>query len=425
MPSERQGFTVVTEIQREALPELRQRLAEIQRDPGGNPQVPLARVPTHFASFVVLDREGDRALGFPPLLVLDVAHDGPRRAYLEALVRAAGPGLHALYRHAAGYPAGADDAQLVRFLERRVVRAAGAHLGYPGRSVRGVAQDAALRRLVAGYLDSPRGRAMRAAGPPARDVRTTLLAVVREARRKDPALTTAPGLPTGKLARWLRIIAAAPGPLLAVVALVFLGLSLRWREWRDPHEGYQPPVRPEAAPHEVDEDVQVQNHLTHFVTIRPGLRRALALRLVLYVVDRLSRVIYDRGALGGIPTIHFARWVILRGGRRRPARLLFLSNYDLSWDSYLGDFIDRAHTGLTGVWSHTRGFPPTRWLIKDGARHEDAFKAWTRAHQLPEQVWYSSCPGHTVASVLADAALRDGLEGELDEDACRAWMARL
>jgi hypothetical protein len=414
--AERQGFTVVTPVARDALPELRARLAEIQRDPGGNPHVPFARVATHFASFVLLDREVDRAVGAAPLLVLDVAHDGSRTAYLDALVAAA-PGLPGIYAHAGHAPG----EPLARFLARHVVRASGAHLGYPYRSVRGVAQDATLRRLVSRYLDSPRGRAMRASGPSAVDARDALRRVIHEARLADPGLTCAAGEKTGRLGRFLHIARHFPIALLALVVLVVLSPIVRLRERADHREDYQPPVRPEPGPTEVEEDVQVQNHLTHLVSIRPGILHGLCLRLVLYIVDQLSRGFFDRGDLAGIPTIHFARWVILR----RPARLLFLSNYDLSWDSYLGDFIDRAHRGLTGVWSHTRGFPRTTWIINQGARHEDAFKAWTRAHQLPEQVWYSSCPGQTVAAVLADARLRDGLEADLDEASCRAWLGRL
>ena len=37
----------------------------------------------------------------------------------------------------------------------------------------------------------------------------------------------------------------------------------------------------------------------------------------------------------------------------RTSDLLFLSNYGGSWESYLEDFITKAHTGLTGVWSNT------------------------------------------------------------------------
>jgi hypothetical protein len=423
MRAERQGFTIVTEVAEATLPELRARLARVQQDPGRNPDVPLACVPTHFAAFVVLHRDVDRELGYPPLLVFDVAHDGARRDYLTQLVAQAGPGLHAIYRHAAGYPGEGGD--LARWLERHIVRASGAHLGYPGRSVRGLAQDAELRRLITDYLDSPRGRAMRASGPSARDARATLLGVIRAARRQKPHVTTGASAHEGGVARWAKLATIRPLGVPAALALLLLALTLRFREWRDGKEAYAPPTRPAPGPTEVQEDVQVQNHLTHLVSIRPGIRRALALRLVLYLVDQLSRFYFNRGALAGIPTIHFARWVILRGGWKRPARLLFLSNYDLSWDSYLGDFIDRSHRGLTGVWSHTRGFPPSRWIINDGARHEDAFKTWTRRHQLPEQVWYSSCPQQTVASVLADAALRDGLERDLDEAGARAWLTRL
>ena len=106
-------------------------------------------------------------------------------------------------------------------------------------------------------------------------------------------------------------------------------------------------------------------------------------------------------------------------------RLLFLSNYDLSWDSYLSDFIDRAHGGLTGVWSHTRGFPPTRYIIKDGARHDEAFKAWTRQHQLPAQVWYTSRPDMTVASVHNSCGVRAGLEADSSNQQSQIWLTRI
>ncbi len=422
LAAERQGFTVVTEVATAALPEITALLAEIQRDPGANPHVPFGRAgTTHFACLVIIDRAEDRALGYPPLLVLDVSHDGERRAYLDALVSRAGDGLHALFRHAVGYP---GRAELLRFLHQRIVRASASHLGYPGRSVRGVQQGRTLRQLVCGYLDSPRGRGLRGAGPATPDVRVAIRRTVQAARREQPTLTT--GQPVERrFARARGMILAFPTGLLAAIALILLAFTLRLREWADGHEKYTPPLRRLPELREVREDVQVQNHLTHLVTIRSGVRRALALRVALYLVDQLSRVYFTKGDLAGIPTIHFARWVILRGGQGRKSRLLFLSNYDLSWDSYLGDFIDRSHHGLTGVWGHTRGFPAAKWIIKDGARDEDAFKAWTRRHQLPEQVWYAACPGQTVANVLADAALRDGLERDLDDARGRKWLARL
>ena len=48
-------------------------------------------------------------------------------------------------------------------------------------------------------------------------------------------------------------------------------------------------------------------------------------------------------------------------------RLLFLSNFDGSWENYLDDFIDKASIGLTGVWSNTLKFPRTYFLVLGGA----------------------------------------------------------
>ena len=58
--------------------------------------------------------------------------------------------------------------------------------------------------------------------------------------------------------------------------------------------------------------------------------------------------------------------------------LLFLSNYGGSWESYLEDFITKAHSGLTGIWSNTVGFPKTSNLFhgrRDGRRSLQALGA--------------------------------------------------
>jgi hypothetical protein len=153
------------------------------------------------------------------------------------------------------------------------------------------------------------------------------------------------------------------------------------------------------------EDFQVQNQLTHLVGVKPGLFRQALLRIVLGSIDALGRFYFNQGELGGLMTIHYARWVLIDGGRR----LLFLSNYDGSWERYLGDFIDQAHVGLTAVWSNTLGFPRTRNLIQDGATDEDHFKTWARQHQLPTQLWYSAYPQLTVHNVGRNGRICAGL----------------
>ncbi|MBV8455159.1 MAG: hypothetical protein JO122_00915, partial [Acetobacteraceae bacterium] len=70
------------------------------------------------------------------------------------------------------------------------------------------------------------------------------------------------------------------------------------------------------------------------------------------------------GFLSDIGTIHFARWVTPPGTRD----LLFFSNFDSSWESYLEDFITLAHAGLTGVWSNSIGFPRSENLFQKARR---------------------------------------------------------
>jgi hypothetical protein len=108
------------------------------------------------------------------------------------------------------------------------------------------------------------------------------------------------------------------------------------------------------------------------------------------------------------------------GGRR----LLFLSNYDGSWESYLNDFIDKAAIGLTAVWSNTVGFPRTRFLAFRGARDGPRFKHWARANQTATTAWYRAYDGLTLATIDNNSAIREGLFGALDDDGIREWLQR-
>ena len=143
------------------------------------------------------------------------------------------------------------------------------------------------------------------------------------------------------------------------------------------------------------EDIWVQNHLTTLTNIKPGAFRLRTLKGVLWLINLLAKTVFITGSLGGIPTIHFARWLLIDNDRR----LLFFSNYDGSWASYLGDFVDKANYGLTAVWSNTDNFPPTRFLFFGGAQHIEAFKAWSRYSNEYAAVWYSAYPTASVRNI--------------------------
>ena len=87
-------------------------------------------------------------------------------------------------------------------------------------------------------------------------------------------------------------------------------------------------------------------------------------------------------------TIYFARWFRIP----KSETLIFFSNYDGSWQSYLEDFIMRAHQGQTAVWSNGIGFPRTHDLINGGAQDGDRFKRWVRRQQQPSLFWVQPVP---------------------------------
>lgn len=167
-----------------------------------------------------------------------------------------------------------------------------------------------------------------------------------------------------------------------------------------------------------------QNHLASITSVKPGFIRCWLLRLALFVIDLLSRFWFNRGELGGIPTILSARWVMIDGGKR----LLFLDNYGGAWESYLNEFIDLAAVkGLNAIWSNTfvtaegksYGFPAAKFLFWRGAQAEQPFKAYVRQSQVETIAWYSAYPTLSVVNINASTDLRQALfkplnYGEID-----------
>ena len=170
-----------------------------------------------------------------------------------------------------------------------------------------------------------------------------------------------------------------------------------------------------------DRDEGAQNHLAGVSLMKPGLMRKITLRMAFWIIGQLAQRQFPPGYLGEIGTIHFARWVMLPGGKK----LVFLSNYGGSWESYLEDFITKASNGLTGVWSNTYGFPYTENLFFKGATNGDEFKRWARRQQQPTRFWYSAYPHLTTERIRRNASLRLGLTSAATEDEAAAWLSSL
>lgn len=417
-------LTVLAEIEADLRPLLDERLAAIQR--GADAFHP-ARLPnTHFTRFCIIDdaKPPRGAERLPALLAWECNHDGDIGDYLAEVARQT-PEIDRVFECCRGYPArGArsfDDWML--WMKARTHRSAAFYTAYGDLSHEQVLNDRAVHDALRDIIDGDRNALCQLPPGPLRRQ------LVEELQQRRPELDVS--LQGESKLRW------AAGKVMAVamlIAVLPLALLLYW-PWKWILLRKEAADAATAGPaHDplnlwASEDRFTQNQLTHVVDIKPGWFRLGTLWIVLTVIDVLARFWYVHGDLGGIQTIHFARWVIVLDKRHEPDvrrhRLVFFSNYDGSWENYLGEFIDRAAGALTAVWSNTEGFPVARNLRGLGARDEEAFKRWTREHQLPTQVWWTGISGSTVQNVRDDLWIRRCIERPLDEDETRAWLRRL
>jgi len=415
------AFTALTEVWPGQEQELSTYLTKLGTSINTTADIAFSRLErVHFFRWVIV-----RDTASKPWLAFESNYDGTLEEHLDELVRFGATGLHAIYRHCVGYPLGRASPLehpaaevVVAFLRKQAIEHAAFHVGAHGYSAERIRREAQTRDAVQAFLDQQRSSS--AGLPPEPDViydriidhlaaRGWLADVMRKAPEPEAART----------APWLLRVAPVLLLLLPFAGPLYVLLWLRERsDAYDDVIDELPGIRELAE----REDFQVQNQLTHVVDLKPGIFRQQALRLVLWVIDLLARYQFNQGALGGITTIHFARWVVIDGGKR----LLFFSNYDGSWESYLGDFIDKAAAGLTAIWSNTSGFPRTANLVQQGATDEERFKSWTRAHQIPTQFWYSAYPELTMLNIQQNARVCAGLaERPPTPEALAAWLQTL
>ena len=157
--------------------------------------------------------------------------------------------------------------------------------------------------------------------------------------------------------------------------------------------GDEIPSGPDRLPPTFREDVVTQNQLTlDHASCVPG--QVDRVRAVMAAIDSYAKRLAPPGSLIGISTIHFVRWLLIDDGRR----LMMVSDYDGSWESYIDEFAEMILSGLDAIWETSYGYPP------DGARDLPAFKRFLRSHQVPSEVFYSAYPEETVLNIVNDRA---------------------
>ena len=411
-------LTFVAKVHPARVGELAALLAEIELNPRDNPHVPFGALEKlHFGSLVIFPDDT-----FGPYLVFENNFDGDLEPYLADLWQHAGPGLHRIYSYCMDYDGGGppDRERLLGFLRAHVVRPNAWHIGNVGRSARRIRQEAQLRAELDRFLDSNGHQGDRSP--------SGLRQHIQEFVRQTPSLSWAQQASGPRLSfaerftPWARIVGLALlalvlSPIVVPLLIVYI-IVLRRRERTDPVV-IEPPAQEHIRRLAAREDNAVQNHLANISYVKPGAFRGMTMRAILFLTNLVARV-STNGKLSGLTSLHFAHWALIDDGRR----LLFLTNYDGSWENYLDDFIDKASIGLTGIWSNTINFPRTRFLVLGGAQDERRFKTISRRNQVYSNVWYSAYDRLTVQAVDNNSAIREQLFGPLDEEKTRRWLWR-
>lgn len=434
------GLTIITEVIPEKVDDLKALLNSIGDDINDNELIDFSLMRSvHFLRFVVLDAQQVNGRPVPPQLALSTNYDGPLRAHLLEMATQAQQGLTLIYSHCKGFSSDQEPQKLARFLYRHKQKNAAFYQSTMGRSVTQVEQESELNDAIQTYLQNTHpaqnweGRSVIEIR---KEIQSHILSQpqfdwVKKPYKKPFLQQYGTAVLAFELLALLILYVLCWAffwlPTLLMSLVIFLGLFIFWQnlkklEARD-NARFRPSIKNIEQVSQLNqrEDYKVQNQLTHLVNVKGGITRQIALRVILGAINLLAGTFYNKGELAGIVTIHFARWAFIDGGKR----LLFFSNFDGSWESYLGEFVDRAAIGLTGVWCNTVGFPPTTNLVGEGARHSVEFKSWAREKQIETQVWYSARKTLSVKNINNNTAIRQGLIGEMNEKEAIAWLKRL
>ena len=114
------------------------------------------------------------------------------------------------------------------------------------------------------------------------------------------------------------------------------------------------------------------------------------------------------GGLLGLKLIHFARWVMIRRdqwpdlgqGKQKLQNdyMLFLSNFNGTWDQYIDAFADGIPGGLDMFWYASTKYPHSIPI--------SVFKDYITANQIETAYYYNATPGSAQRDIKAGLRVR-------------------
>ena len=390
------SITVISPILKNKVTEVQRLLKEFKAQLNKGEEKEFENLNTiHFARWLVIDAENPLQT---PKLVYFSDFDGSKENLLKGICSVSGTLIDRIYENCVDYPTLQECTPDRRsdYLDRHSVKDTSVYIGAPGRTLQQIRKENKLRNYVKELLEAKSRN-----GTPAdkihQEIREKVLANVEFEWVKNRV-----ELPEINWAVMVFLVLILL--LLLPVIIIWIVILHFFYERKDKNFTLK---RSELDSHflsnlESFEDFKHQNQFSQLVEMKTGKVRLITIKALFLFANTLISYFFVKGKLMGIPTIHFARWVMFDDNKR----VLFFSNFDGSWQQYLSDFIDKSGWGLTGIFSNTAVFPKTNYLFTGGAYDEEHFLAWSRNSEVATNVWYSAYPQLSIKNVNNNSLIR-------------------
>lgn len=366
---------------------------------GGNPLwsnsfFPLEKINSvHFARWIIAPATDK----FKASVIYSANVDGTVEQHFKDLVEHLTEGLDAILSHCEGYPHAdqLNNETRLRFLQQHFLKTPTFYVGAPNRTVEQIRNEEKLHVSLQHFIKENKGNWK---------TKKEAYAAIKDHVKNDSQWDWARKNYHLPKQRPLMMILAI---LLILALLPFLILAILCI-----HIFYEIPSKPygktineipieDMARLQKNEDIIYQNQLSQVFETKSGLRK-LMLRFLLWVTNYGAKNWFVKGELFGTPTIHFARWVFIDGGKR----FVFFSNFDGTYDGYLGDFVDNNGWGLNAIYGAAVGYPRTKFMFGGGSYNFQEFLGWGRITQVSTPVWYSAYPWNSLPEVVKRTEIR-------------------
>lgn len=369
---------------------------------GGNPQIKeeffaFNKLPNvHFARWLVVPATST----IKASVIYSSNIDGDPYQHIQDLVSVFAAELDQILSCCVGYPSTENrnaESRLL-YLKKHFKKTPGFYVGAPNRTVQQVHQEAELNAALRQFLQSNKGK-----WHTPREV----YQAIQHFLANDPRWDWARKQYHYPRKQWVKMFFFTLFLLIILPILLVVIVCIHFfYELREVPYGITVNQLPQEHLNalQTQEDKIFQNQLSQIFETKTGLRRIM-LHFMLWATTKLAAYWFVDGQLLGTPTIHFARWVLIDGGKR----FVFFSNFDGSFDEYLGDFVDNSGWGLNAIYGASVGYPRTFFVFGGGAYKILQFMGWGRKSQVPTQVWYSAYPWYGLEQIASNSLLRQSL----------------